>query len=177
MNTPLVMQMCHTGRVTPLDTQMCQTGSANNTPLVTQTCQLESSTPLVTRMCQTGSASPMVLSENVLAAIVLHLVGWQNTLDDTSHDCSDPRGSQQEEDNQGGHQLNVRNSDNDPHSLRLIVESVVNFDPHSVAAEDGFTFEAHSSINEYLEEHMRYTLDKKLESRCTETIPSLTHPL
>ena len=103
----------------------------------------------------------MVSSENVLAAIVPHLVGGQNTLDDTTHDCSDPRDSQQEEDNQGGHQLNVRNSDNDPHSLRSIVGSVVYFDPHSVAAEDEFTFEAHSSINEYLEEHMRHTLDKK----------------
>ena len=36
----------------------------------------------------------------------------------------------------------------------------MNFDPHSVAAEDEFTFEAHSSINECLEEHMRHTLDK-----------------
>ena len=82
-----------------------------------------------------------------------------NTSGDTTQvGVCDPNGRV----DQGGHQLNVRETNNnEPTTPRSIVGSIVNFDPQSMPTEDEFTFEAHASINEYLEKHMRCTLNKE----------------
>ena len=160
LNSPAVTQMCQPGRVTPLVTQMCQSGSASAS-LVTQTCQSRSVTPLVTQMCQTGSANLWTTSTgqpgsgNVFEASMPSLVEANDT---TQVGVCDPNGRV----NQGGQQLNVcETNNNEPTTPRSIVGSVVNFDPQSMPTGDEFMFEAHTSINEYLEKHMRCTLNKE----------------
>lgn len=172
LHTPLVTQMCQSGRVTPLDTQRCQLGSAS-APLVTQGCQLGESgalNPLVTPSCQTGIGD---------------VDDQASRPEEVVSTCENTQSS---EDNQGGHQLNECNqisniepctsrattvtvANSDPSTSRATTEAIVNFDPESITADDEYTFEAQAVINQYLEKHLRRTLDKDTRTQMHKTHP------
>ena len=125
---------------------------------------VEKCNPLFTQMCQMGSANLWTTSTgqpgsgNVFEASMPSLVEAYTSGDTTQVGVCDPNGRV----DQGGHQLNVcETNNNEPTTPRSIVGSVVNFDPQSMPTEDEFTFEAHTSINEYLEKHEVYAKQRK----------------